>query len=89
VIYFSGKTELELPETRKRMGDKASFVNVYPFVWKEFQENGYVTGDSPPPSLSHTHTHFPYCIMKARFVVQLCFVSVFTVVTVVLTSQFL
>jgi hypothetical protein len=71
VIYFSGKTELELPETRKRMGDKASFVNVYPFVWKEFQENGYVTGDSPlglsvslflhlslslPPPPTHTHT---------------------------------
>jgi hypothetical protein len=44
---FSGKTELELPETRKRMGDKASFVNIYPFVWKEYQDNGYVTGDSP------------------------------------------
>jgi hypothetical protein len=43
--YISGRTELELPETRKRMGDKASFVNVYPFVWKEFQENGYVTGN--------------------------------------------
>jgi len=27
------------------MGDKASFVNVYPFIWKEYQENGYVTGD--------------------------------------------
>nr|CAD7197435.1 unnamed protein product [Timema douglasi] len=38
-----GKTELELPETRKRMGDKASYVNVYPFMWKEYQEKGYVT----------------------------------------------
>jgi hypothetical protein len=46
-FVFLGKTELELPETRKRMGEKASFVNVYPFVWKEYQENGYVTGNFP------------------------------------------
>ncbi|XP_067014130.2 uncharacterized protein [Anabrus simplex] len=44
IPILTGKTELELPETRKRMGDKATFVNVYPFVWKEFQNNGYVTG---------------------------------------------
>jgi len=54
MIYFSGRTELELPETRKRMGDKASFVNIYPFVWKEFQENGYVTGESNPLPLFDT-----------------------------------
>jgi hypothetical protein len=73
MIYFSGKTELELPETRKRMRDKASFVNIYPFVWKEFQENGYVTGESNHlSSLSHT---FPYFILKARFIFQFCFLS--------------
>ncbi|XP_069676617.1 uncharacterized protein [Periplaneta americana] len=44
IPILTGKTELELPETRKRMGDKASYVNIYPFVWKDFQENGYVTG---------------------------------------------
>lgn len=40
---LTGKTELELPETRKRMGNKAQFVNVYPFVWNDFSKNGYVT----------------------------------------------
>lgn len=47
MICISGKTELELPETRKRMGEKASFVNIYPFIWKKYQENGYVTGNFP------------------------------------------
>lgn len=45
IPILTGRTELELPETRKRMGEKASFVNVYPFVWKDYQANGYVTGD--------------------------------------------
>ncbi|GLG93133.1 Uncharacterized protein GBIM_00623 [Gryllus bimaculatus] len=44
IPILTGKTELELPETRKRMGDKASYVNVYPFAWKDFRANGYVTG---------------------------------------------
>nr|CAD7573498.1 unnamed protein product [Timema californicum] len=43
IPILTGKTELELPETRKRMGDKANYVNVYPFLWKEYQEKGYVT----------------------------------------------
>ncbi|XP_063234136.1 uncharacterized protein LOC134537536 isoform X4 [Bacillus rossius redtenbacheri] len=43
IPILTGKTELELPETRKRMGDKASYVNIYPFVWKDYQDNGYVT----------------------------------------------
>ncbi|KAG8232427.1 hypothetical protein J437_LFUL012858 [Ladona fulva] len=43
IPILTGKTELELPEARKRMGDKAKFVNVYPFVWNEFRKNGYVT----------------------------------------------
>ncbi|XP_059486350.1 uncharacterized protein LOC132202977 [Neocloeon triangulifer] len=50
IPILTGQTELELPETRKRMGSKAKFVNVYPFVWNDFQENGYVTAfheDSP------------------------------------------
>ncbi|XP_049802017.1 uncharacterized protein LOC126236620 [Schistocerca nitens] len=43
IPILTGKIELELPETRKRMGDKASYVNVYPFLWKEYQSSGYVT----------------------------------------------
>ncbi|XP_054271598.1 uncharacterized protein LOC128993578 [Macrosteles quadrilineatus] len=43
IPILTGKTELELPDTRKRMGDKASFVNVYPFIWNDFAESGYVT----------------------------------------------
>lgn len=43
IPIFTSQTELELPETRKRMGDKANYVNVYPFIWKDFWKNGYVT----------------------------------------------
>lgn len=32
IPIFTGKTELELPETKRRMGSKATFVNIYPFV---------------------------------------------------------
>lgn len=41
----TGETELELPETRKRMGSKANYVNIYPFIWNQFREKGYVTGN--------------------------------------------
>jgi Protein of unknown function (DUF229) len=40
----TGETELELPETRKRMGSNANYVNIYPFIWNQFREKGYVTG---------------------------------------------
>ncbi|KAK6639225.1 hypothetical protein RUM43_007495 [Polyplax serrata] len=43
IPILTGKTELELPDTRKRMGKQASYVNVYPFIWNDFQRNGYVT----------------------------------------------
>ncbi|XP_046393136.1 uncharacterized protein LOC124161034 [Ischnura elegans] len=43
IPILTGKTELELPEARKRMGEKANYVNIYPFVWNEFRKNGYVT----------------------------------------------
>lgn len=42
IPIFTGKTELELPLTRKRYSN-ASYVNVYPFVWNEFANAGYVT----------------------------------------------
>ncbi|XP_060838613.1 uncharacterized protein LOC132920325 isoform X2 [Rhopalosiphum padi] len=44
IPILTGRTELELPDTRKRMGNKASYVNVYPFIWNEFKKHGYVTG---------------------------------------------
>lgn len=44
IYFFTGKTELELPDTRRRMGEKAVHVNVYPFVWNNYHNNGYVTG---------------------------------------------
>ncbi|XP_025413865.1 uncharacterized protein LOC112685993 isoform X2 [Sipha flava] len=44
IPILTGRTELELPDTRKRMGNKASYVDVYPFIWNEFQKHGYVTG---------------------------------------------
>lgn len=44
IPILTGKIELELPETRKRMGHKANFVDVYPLIWKEYKESGYITG---------------------------------------------
>lgn len=44
IPILTGKIELELPETRKRMGQKAQYVNIYPMVWKEYKEMGYITG---------------------------------------------
>lgn len=44
IPILTGQTELELPETRKRKGSKATYVDAYPFIWKDFQSNGYVTG---------------------------------------------
>lgn len=40
---LTGKSELELPETRKRVA-AAQHVDVYPMIWKDYQNNGYVTG---------------------------------------------
>ncbi|KAE9553335.1 hypothetical protein FO519_003448 [Halicephalobus sp. NKZ332] len=42
IPILTGKTELELPLTRKRYPD-AKFVDVYPFIWKNFSEAGYAT----------------------------------------------
>lgn len=39
---LTGYTELELPETRRRIKD-SSFVNVYPFLFNEYEKRGYVT----------------------------------------------
>lgn len=42
IPILTGFTELELPETRKRMSG-SQCVDVYPFVWKSFERQGYVT----------------------------------------------
>lgn len=42
IPILTGFTELELPETRRRKKN-SDYVNVYPFIWKEYQEYGYVT----------------------------------------------
>lgn len=44
LFWLVGFTELELPETRKRKGSKATYVDAYPFIWNDFKANGYVTG---------------------------------------------
>lgn len=44
IPILTGKIELELPETRKRMGNKADYVNVYPMIWNKYKEHGYITG---------------------------------------------
>ncbi|XP_064086260.1 uncharacterized protein LOC135201342 isoform X1 [Macrobrachium nipponense] len=43
IPILTGKTELELPEARRRMGERAQFVNTFPFIWNDFKANGYVT----------------------------------------------
>lgn len=42
IPLLTGYTELELPETRKRKFS-ATYVDVYPFLWKKYQAAGYVT----------------------------------------------
>lgn len=42
IPLLTGYTELELPETRKRMKD-SKYVNVYPMIWKDYEAMGYVT----------------------------------------------
>uniref|UniRef100_A0A7E4VT59 Uncharacterized protein n=1 Tax=Panagrellus redivivus TaxID=6233 RepID=A0A7E4VT59_PANRE len=42
IPILTGKTELELPLTRKRYPE-ANYVDVYPWVWKNLSEAGYVT----------------------------------------------
>lgn len=42
IPLLTGMTELELPETRKRKFS-SKYVNIYPMVWKKYQESGYVT----------------------------------------------
>lgn len=43
IPILTGKTELELPDTRKRVFN-SKFVNAYPFVWNDYRDAGYVTG---------------------------------------------
>lgn len=42
IPILTGKTELELPETRKRKF-KSNFVDVYPFIWNNYKKHGYTT----------------------------------------------
>ncbi|XP_053693436.1 uncharacterized protein LOC128741554 [Sabethes cyaneus] len=42
IPLLTGFTELELPETRRRM-PHSEFVNVYPFLWNEYERYGYIT----------------------------------------------
>lgn len=44
IPILTGKIELELPETRRRMNHKANYVNVYPMIWNKYKEYGYITG---------------------------------------------
>ena len=42
IPILTGRTEGELPDVRK--GEKGStFVDVYPFIWKEYEKRGYIT----------------------------------------------
>ncbi len=39
---LTGKKETELPESRRGFAN-ASFVDVFPWIWKEYKKSGYVT----------------------------------------------
>lgn len=43
IPFLTGKTEEELPLTRKRFSTADFVDNVYPFIWKNFSDAGYVT----------------------------------------------
>jgi hypothetical protein len=42
IPILTGFTELELPETRRRKLN-SDYVNVYPFIWQDYQKHGYIT----------------------------------------------
>lgn len=42
IPILTGKTELELPLTRKNYPN-STYVSVWPFVWNEYRDAGYVT----------------------------------------------
>ncbi|XP_033207740.1 uncharacterized protein LOC117167143 isoform X2 [Belonocnema kinseyi] len=44
IPILTGKIELELPETRKRMGMKANYVDIFPLIWQKYKDSGYITG---------------------------------------------
>lgn len=43
IPLLTGFNELELPETRKRMKNSQYVDEAFPFVWKEYEREGYVT----------------------------------------------
>ncbi|XP_050306730.1 uncharacterized protein LOC126743604 isoform X2 [Anthonomus grandis grandis] len=42
IPILTGQTELELPDTRKRLKN-THYLNTYPFVWNDYKKVGYVT----------------------------------------------
>lgn len=52
------------------MGDKAVYVNVYPFIWNQFRNAGYVTG-----KLIDNY----YCLLFNTFVFSLFLLFTFPV----------
>lgn len=43
IPILTGFTELELPETRKRMPNSKYVDEVFPFIWKSYERDGYAT----------------------------------------------
>ena len=58
IPILTGKTELELPVALRRV-EKKNFVDVYPMVWKEYKQQGYVTTfiEDFPQFGMFTHRH--------------------------------
>uniref|UniRef100_A0A1A9X438 DUF229 domain-containing protein n=1 Tax=Glossina brevipalpis TaxID=37001 RepID=A0A1A9X438_9MUSC len=43
IPILTGFTELELPDTRKRISNTLMVDEVYPFIWNDYKQQGYVT----------------------------------------------
>ncbi|GAB6024063.1 hypothetical protein CHUAL_008776 [Chamberlinius hualienensis] len=56
IPIFTGFTELELPEVRKRKSE-ANYVNVYPFIWNDYRDAGYVTAYTEDQAFIGTFTY--------------------------------
>lgn len=56
IPILTAQTEEELPLTRKRYPE-ANFVDIYPFIWNNFSDAGYITGYGEDAAAIGTFTY--------------------------------
>ena len=81
IPILTGKTQFEQPDVQKGVPD-ASFCDIYPLIWKEFERRGYITSfaeDDPNFAMFHyklkgfkeqpTHHYMrPFYIEAAKYI---------------------